>query len=251
MSKVFPIAEMFTSVQGEGVYTGVMMTFIRLAGCTVGKPFPKESYGLDQELRGCKYNPPVLPIYTEQCTLYDGRHFACDTDYRVKERLTVQEIIDRVPSNVERVCITGGEPLMHDLTTLFTYLWGEKKKIHLETSGTIDEPHISSDIWVTVSPKFNIYLDMITRADELKILVDDDFEPSKSILALTSSIPQAVFLPGIAVIKPVYLQPINKEFDVDEHNLKLCRMIQDTYPQFRISVQLHKVMSDITKELVR
>lgn len=250
-AKRYPIAECFVSPQGEGVYTGVAMAFIRFAGCTVGKPFPKDNYvskdylqSISDKIKG------KLPLYTEQCTLYDGRHFACDTDYRVHERLTIQEIMDTIPSNVEHVCITGGEPLMHDLDTLFTYLLGANKKIHIETSGTIVK-FIHRDVWVTVSPKFNVYMDMIQRADEIKILVNDDFDPDKSILALTSGIPQVVYLSDLAKVKPLYLQPINGEFDVDEHNLSLCKKHQDKNPYFRISYQMHKVMSQITKELVR
>src|SRR4051812_2738266 len=95
----YPISEIFTSPQGEGLYTGMMMTFIRLAGCSVGRPYPKEKYvvlphcefkciGGDPDMGhgpNCAYakSTHVLPIYTEQCTLYDGRTFACDTDYRV------------------------------------------------------------------------------------------------------------------------------------------------------------------------
>lgn len=250
-AKRYPIAECFVSPQGEGVYTGVAMAFIRFAGCTVGKPFPKDNYvskdylqSISDKIKG------KLPLYTEQCTLYDGRHFACDTDYRVHERLTIQEIMDTIPSNVEHVCITGGEPLMHDLSTVFTYLLGANKKIHIETSGTIVK-FIPRDIWVTVSPKFNVYMDMIGRADEIKILVDDDIELSKSILTLTSGIPQAIYLTELAKVKPVYLQPVNGELEVNEHNLKLCMNYQEMYPQFRVSVQMHKVLSAITKELVR
>src|SRR5271155_1867576 len=107
--KLYPIAEIFTSPQGEGQYCGTMMTFIRLAGCSVGKPFPKDRYYREQD---------PLPIYTEMCTLYDGRTFECDTDYRVKERLEVSQILDRIPAEVDHVCISGGEPFIHNLNPL-------------------------------------------------------------------------------------------------------------------------------------
>ena len=75
----YPISEIFTSPQGEGVYAGAMMTFIRLAGCTVGKPFPKEKYQSRKDPIEGAHNIPGLAVYTEKCTLYDGREFACDT----------------------------------------------------------------------------------------------------------------------------------------------------------------------------
>jgi organic radical activating enzyme len=248
-SNVYPITEIFTSFQGEGCYAGQVQTFIRLAGCTVGKQFPKhmyqERYSTDTTER-----PLHLPIYTEQCTLYDGRKFACDTDYRVKERLTARQIMEEIPKNVKNVCISGGEPLMHDLDTLITYLWDAKKKVHIETSGTIDK-YLAPEIWVTVSPKFNVYWNMLRRADEVKILVDKDFSPTKPIETLRDGIVQVVSLQEIANVKPLFIQPVNGENTVDENNLKKCVELQLEYTDFRLSPQMHKVVGTQIGELVR
>lgn len=206
------------------------MTFIRLAGCSVGKRYPAYYY---------EGNKDLIPVYTEECTLYDGRHFPCDTDYRVKQRLTASEIVALVPKDVSDVCITGGEPLIHDLSTLITFLWEESKTVHIETSGTI-EKYLDPMIWVTVSPKMGILERMIDRANELKVLVDENFDPE---------IP--ISFSSWAKRKPVYLQPINGENDINGENLQLCRQWQEKYPAFRISVQLHKVMSQYVGELVR
>jgi 7-carboxy-7-deazaguanine synthase len=233
--KPYPISETFVEIQGEGVWTGVVMQFIRLAGCTVGKPYPKEAY--EREVAGYKYRG--LPIYTEKCTLYDGREFPCDTDYRVKDRLTAQELVNGIPQNVKHVCITGGEPLMHDLSTLISHLWGKFKHVHIETSGTIvpDYP-FKQDVWITVSPKKGYQDDMMMRANEVKLLVDDHFTVEKWMLDL-------------ARVKPVYLHPVNGEHTVNAENLQLCRNWQNQYPDFRLGVQLHKAMSTILKEEVR
>jgi organic radical activating enzyme len=152
----YPVAETFASFQGEGAFAGTSMYFIRLAGCTVGKPFPKEMYqdrDLPLDTPG-NISGKALPIYTEKCTLYDGREFPCDTDYRVHERLSVVDILSRVPYNYDRVCITGGEPLMHNLESLVTAL-KITKFVHIETSGTQPFQKCLSDnkIWVTLSPK--------------------------------------------------------------------------------------------------
>lgn len=254
--KKYPISEIFTSPQGEGVYTGQIQTFIRLAGCTVGKPYPKEMYGLEDQLRGCRYSPPVLPIYTEKCTLYDGREFPCDTDYRVHERLTADEIMLRIPTNVKDVCITGGEPLMHDLSGLVDRLWQKNKFIHLETSGTkdIEESFGASwqwvhalSLWITVSPKLHATEKMLLMANELKILVDGNFKLDRVLWGTLTLAKFAALQPN----KPVFLQPVNFENEVNVENLRLCRTIQDAYPQFRISLQSHKVYSHYLKELVR
>jgi 7-carboxy-7-deazaguanine synthase len=244
-SKTLPVSEYFVSPQGEGVWSGTAMFFLRLAGCTVGKPFPKD-YIAGNYLDGLSQ----LPIYTEQCTLYDGRKFACDTDYRVKERSTPRQILEEIPKDVKHVCITGGEPMMHDLDNLYSYLWGEGKKIHLETSGTINK-YVNHEVWVTCSPKFNVYLDMLKRADEIKILVDESFNIQKPIMAITDGLVQAINLRDLAQVKPVYLQPVNEENTINSDNMQRCMDIQKEFPFVRICCQLHKAISANIGELVR
>lgn len=250
--KRYSIAEVFTSPQGEGVYAGQMQTFIRLAGCTVGKRFPPLMYAENSYMKPRSLGTTTLvqdsrlPIYVEQCTLYDGRTFACDTDYRKHSQLTAHELMERVPAGVDDVCITGGEPLMHDLSTLITYLFGIGRKIHIETSGTI-YTDLKPDIWVTVSPKLGVMEMMLYRANEIKILVDENFNPEEPLKTAWKEFS----LPTLAYKKPVFLQPVNGEKDVNVQNLKLCRDWQIKFPSFRLSLQQHKVMSHFLGEEVR
>lgn len=249
-NKQYPISEMFLSQQGEGTFAGQMQFFIRFAGCTVGKPYSKDRYE-ERYSTDTAERPLHLPIYTECCTLYDKRQFPCDTDYRVKDRLTADQILSHIPDNVANVCITGGEPLMRDMSEVFNVLCDAGKKIHIETSGTIDQ-FLSKDVWVTVSPKFNCCVRMLHRADELKILVDKDFDINDPIQAVHSDgMVHALSLHELAKQKPVFLQPINRENEVDSDNLRLCMDLQIKYPNFRLSPQLHKVLSVFIGELVR
>ena len=98
-----PVMEHFYTIQGEGFYTGNAAYFIRLAGCDVG----------------CVW---------------------CD----VKESWTVSEtqlmLIDDLVAEVLKysgrlVVITGGEPLMYDLTFLNKKLKENGFQINIETSG--------------------------------------------------------------------------------------------------------------------
>lgn len=225
--KKFPVTEIFTSPQGEGRWTGHLMTFIRLAGCTVGKPFPKERY---QVMPDEDWAP--LPIYTEQCTLYDGRTFECDTDFRVKERLTAKEIAMRVEA--PRVCITGGEPLMHNLNELLQTLACDVE-IHIETSGTKSLKDAGIDgfdrsikkSWISVSPKKGALHEMLVRADEIKLLVDERFDEQE--------VPNVIYNK-----KNVYLQPVNYEHEINDDNMKRCIEIQKRHGSWAISTQAHK-----------
>lgn len=227
----YPVSEIFTSVQGEGGYAGTPMTFVRLAGCTVGRKYPADQY------RGDK----ALPIYVEQCTLYDGRTFPCDTDYQMHKKMSVDEIVMQIPSGIERVCVTGGEPMMHSLGALFAGLHEARTLIHLETSGTICKPELLVYVdWLTVSPKKGVLKEVVDRAQEVKLLVDKDFDLGK--------VPPFCLHPKCGV---VYLQPVNGEHTVDRENVKRVVELNKAFPRMRISLQMHKVLEHYTQERVR
>ena len=94
----------FSTIQGEGDLLGTPMHFIRLAGCSVGCP-------------------------------------ECDTDYRVSERLSVAEIIERLQRlpRLAWVWITGGEPTDHPLGNLIAALHRERYNVALATAGVRTE----------------------------------------------------------------------------------------------------------------
>src|ERR1035441_8917420 len=149
---LIPIAETFTSVQGEGGQSGIRMTFFRLAGCTVGKRFPSARYQ-DDNVKAvafvtphpddiCAHKDPLLPIYPDfvnECTTFDGRHFPCDTNYRLTEKASISDLLGRIPVGVEWASITGGEPLMHmeEVVALCAALRRHGLNWHIETSATI------------------------------------------------------------------------------------------------------------------
>lgn len=226
---MYPISEIFDSPQGEGLYAGTMMTFIRLAGCSVGRPYPKDK---------------ALPVYQEECTLYDGRKFPCDTDYRVRERLSVGQLTDRLTLGIDHICLTGGEPMIHNLEPLIVALHALKKEVHLETSGTIKlckaipNTFIQKIPWITVSPKAGVLDDMIERANEIKLLVDEDFN--------VDHIPAKVFEHQL-----VFIHPVNYEHSVNPKNVRLIMELQKRRPNWRIGLQLHKVLESYIKERVR
>lgn len=256
-TKKYPIAEMFCSPQGEGLYAGAMMQFVRLAGCSVGKKLRAAEADLWMQRHPSFHDAPLyndlgrvsgtastdqLQIYTEKCTTYDGREFLCDTDFRTKAVLTAEEIIARIPDGVERICLTGGEPLNHDLTQLLELAWNKMLDVHIETSGTvpIQKAYPSFDvcmllgesvegwIWLTVSPKLGVLDEMLGLASEVKFLVNAEFDPEK--------IPEAAKHKAL-----FYIQPINEEFTVNQDNLRLCLELQKKYPHWRISNQSHKI----------
>jgi organic radical activating enzyme len=234
--KKYPISEIFTSWQGEGLFSGVRMCFVRFAGCNVGKPIDKvkdsfisESTGKDTEEYG------NIPIWQEECTSWDGRKFLCDTDFRVKERLTAEEIIKRIPVGVEHICITGGEPLIHDLEEFFDLLYKSKiiAKIHIETSGTKIPrfTHGHYNLWFTVSPKFNCKMKMAMLANEIKLLVDDKFDEQKAEALVSFAKDDCI----------IWLSSINGIDFLDKSNMDKCKEIAERHPTWRITQQSQKI----------
>ncbi len=135
----YPMMEQFYTIQGEGAHQGKAAYFIRLAGCDVGCVWcdVKESWDAD------KY-----PRLT--------------SDMLVAEAL-------KYPARI--AVITGGEPLMHDLTELTQALQAAGFATHLETSGAW--PLSGTWDWITFSPKkFKAPLpDVAHAALELKVVV--------------------------------------------------------------------------------
>ncbi|MFY0628089.1 MAG: 7-carboxy-7-deazaguanine synthase QueE [Reichenbachiella sp.] len=144
--------EIFYSIQGEGRHAGMPAVFVRLGGCDVG------------------------------CVWCDVKESWNEEDHPF---MTVQEILTVVAKNECRhVIITGGEPLMYDMTELTNSLKGQNYKVHLETSGAY--PVTGNWDWVCFSPKKfkKPHVSIYQYADELKPIIfnksDFDFAEEHS-----------------------------------------------------------------------
>lgn len=218
----YPIAEVFESVQGEGAQAGIPMAFLRLAGCTVGKAYTdaaRKELGLEG--------------FQDRCTNWNGESFACDTNYCVKQRLLTSEIL-ALPEikNAIWVSLTGGEPLMHPVADLITTLWQAKKKVHIETSGTIYLDMAGTDgFHLTVSPKQGCRTEMLSLADEIRVLVDSSFDEAKFL---------TMFTPWL---NKIWLSPVNNLVTLDHDNVHRCLKLLQVHKQLRLTSQYHKIWS--------
>jgi organic radical activating enzyme len=134
-----PVMETFYTVQGEGAYAGAPAYFIRLAGCDVG------------------------------CVWCDVKE---SWDASKHPHRTIQSLVEEAASHPSPlVIITGGEPLLHQLDSLTSALKAIGKQLHLETSGS--SPLSGNFDWICVSPKkFKApLLEVLLKANELKIIV--------------------------------------------------------------------------------
>lgn len=111
MRQTLKIHEIFTSIQGEGPFAGLLTTFIRLTGCPLR----------------CQY---------------------CDTAYAFKggDNITILNIVEQVQaSNAKYVCITGGEPLAQTLVhELISKLCDKHYQVSVETSGSLSIANVDT-----------------------------------------------------------------------------------------------------------
>jgi len=116
------IAELFRSLQGEGLLTGTDSTFIRVSG-------------------------------------FNLRCWFCDTPYASwypeGQNLSLEEIFARVEAyDTSHVVITGGEPMVfRDLVPLTAELRRQGRHITIETAGTASLP-VACDL-MSISPKLS------------------------------------------------------------------------------------------------
>ncbi|MBU2601437.1 MAG: 7-carboxy-7-deazaguanine synthase QueE [Actinobacteria bacterium] len=201
------VLEVFDSLQGEGVWAGVAMTFVRFAGCNAS------------DLRlGC-----LAWCDTPQSWRADG---GVETDSA--------QIVERVlRGGLGRVCLTGGEPLLQGehLARLIERLQDAGVLVHVETNGTLPPPGATRPDWVTVSPKPPDYVivgGLCGMVDELKVVVDQDFQVAW-VEALAAEHPSAA----------VCLQP---EASRLAETGKVAADAVLAHPGWRLSIQLHRVL---------
>ena len=233
-NRSLPIAETFHSIQGEGTYVGTPMHFIRLAGCPVGFKATEEA----ATSLGDNYAP--IPSMengrrASYCKTWDGRRFTCDTDFSCHTYKTVDELIGETWE--KHICLTGGEPLIHqqNLISLGFFQQANARRIvtHIETSGTVMLDKCLRDdsrYWITIAPKWNFLPLMMQHANEVKLLVDENFDVDKF-----TCYPQTG--------AQIWVSPINGEKTVNQENVQRCLEILKTHPTWRLSCQWHKFLN--------
>ena len=206
MRQTIKIHEIFTSLQGEGPFSGLLTTFVRLTGCPLR----------------CQY---------------------CDTAYAFKggDNQAIDQIVNQVKSaKAKYVCITGGEPLAQNLVhDLIKQLCDDGYQVSIETSGSISIAPVDSratcvmDLKTPGSLEENKNhlenLNILRPHDHIKFVICDknDFRWSINMASsLTTNPHQVWFSPEHTSLSSTMLADW---------------MIEEKVP-YRLQIQLHKYL---------
>ena len=211
------VNEIFHSIQGEGIYMGLPMSFVRFTGC---------------HLR-CKW---------------------CDTKYAYIDgfELPIPGILERLrayPCN--NVCLTGGEPMsQREMPVLVKQLIKNDFAVYLETNGSVflgtlpksKSLFISMDIKCPSSgeeQKMNFTnLEILGVGDQVKFIIadDEDYEYAKEIMENYTIPPECAVIFQSCAIPPGFV-----EFQPMAYTQLVERILIDGL-SVRVLPQLHKLI---------
>lgn len=193
----YPLMEHFYTLQGEGAHAGMPAYFLRLAGCDVG------------------------------CVWCDVKESWTTEGY---PRVSPSQMLEYIRSTpAKNVVVTGGEPLMYDLSDLTDTLQRSGYQLWLETSGAW--PLSGSWDWIVLSPKkFKQPVHGIHQAaHELKVVIyhPSDLQWAQEHAALVSDACR------------LFIQP---EWSRKERLHPLLVEFVKNHPRWQLSLQTHKYL---------
>ncbi|MFC1809620.1 7-carboxy-7-deazaguanine synthase QueE [Candidatus Omnitrophota bacterium] len=222
----FPITEIFSSIQGEGLYVGQRHLFVRFKGCNLS----------------CSY---------------------CDETAKEGSVLTEREIINALYDLEEKkgphtfVSLTGGEPLIYadNLIGLCSFL-KKDYKIYLETNGVLFQA-LSSVIALVDVISMDIKLKSIggdeNQFAKNKAFLSCSFEHDKTIfvkIVVSKSTDKKEFIEAVRTIAevskaiPLVVQPLtNQEGISNEVLFELHDIALKYLNDVRIIPRLHKILN--------
>ena len=220
---IYPINEIFQSIQGEGYFTGQPAIFIRLQGCDVGCSWcdTRHTWVVD----------PAREVVSSQIL---DRSSNSDCWASMTTEQLCKSLRD-LGYTARHVVLTGGEPCQYDLRPLSCALLEQGYQVQIETSGTT-EILADAGCWVTLSPKigmkggYPILDSALLRAQEIKHPVAME----KHIHDLDHLLARCQHGAG----KVICLQPISQQRRATELAIRIC-----IERNWRLSVQMHKYLN--------
>lgn len=208
----------FQTVQGEGIYSGVPSFFIRLQGCNVHCHFCDEK---ETWIHGAKNS-------------------------ELMNTTSIIKVLEDINPILKRVVITGGEPAEQSLSNLITELQKHSYSVAVETSGTGDFIHelfqnYNDPIWITLSPK-EAYAkngrikneEVWKSCSELKFVIASKEAEEYLITHIIPSLRRA------ENYCPIFIVP--DWFNFEENKIRVLDLCFKFPGRLRLGVQMHKYL---------
>jgi len=212
----YAVKEIFYTLQGEGAQTGRAAVFCRFAGCNLWSG--REA---DRSAAVCRFcDTEFVGVNGEGGGRFES---AEDLAAAIERRWPADSGQNDLGLGKRFVVCTGGEPLLQLDGNLIHALHDCGFEIAVETNGTIAAPDGVN--WLCVSPKAGAELKQ-RSGDELKLVY-----------------PQAGAEPTefeLLVFRHFFLQPMDGL--EREANTKLALHYCLAHPQWRLSLQTHKIL---------
>jgi len=199
------INEIFWSIQGEGLRTGLSSIFLRLSGCSL-------------KCSNCD----------TKVSWNEGRYKGVDDI--VSE---IDKYGNKYPDS--QVVITGGEPLEQDLSDVVKCIKKKNYFISIETNG-VNFQDLDIDWW-TVSPKdvknYYINKNLFKRISEIKLIVNENLDTDviKKIRKISNNF-------------PIFLQPDFYDKNKYRNAFLLFQKCQENgIKNIRLGIQVHKIFN--------
>ncbi len=239
------VCEVFSSIQGEGLFIGCRQLFLRLAGCNLRCEYcdTKDSW-----------LSPDIALFQESPNSYKMQGINNPINL-----MKLWEIINNFhPKLHHSLSITGGEPLMQvDTVKILSKRWMDAGgKVLLETNGTLPDKleevlhyisYISMDIKLgngDLSSLWTKHAQFLKLAYESKVSVytklvinsSVSYEEINKVMSLVSNVNSTI---------PVILQP---EYKDDNINVSMSQLLEIQWmmlkelKDIRILPQLHKLI---------
>lgn len=231
-SMSLPISEIFYSIDGEGIRTGLPVIFIRLFGCNLK----------------CSYCDSLYACIAAEDNSHDTQNFYTMTVDRILEVIKQYE-------PCKAVTVTGGEPLIHENTRYLVMLLRKNGyDVNIETNGAIDlkpfmkyqqsfecgnEYFFTMD-WKSISSGESDKmiagnLNILRACDVLKFVVGskEDFDQMRELLEQHPELKAKVF------VSPVW--------NMISPRLLVEYVLEYKLTTVRVQVQLHKIIWDPDK----
>lgn len=210
----YAVKEIFYTLQGEGANAGRPAVFLRFSGCNLWTGLDKDR---DKGPGGC----------SRWCdTDFVGTDGTGGGKFRTAAEL-VAAVVSRWPAHVKHahplVVCTGGEPLLQFDAELAHAFRRAGFNVAIETNGTLAPPE--GVFWITVSPKAGSVL-KIRSGHELKLVYPQPGAEPERFQDLD--------------FRHFYLQPMDGPSAAENTKLALQYCLE--HPQWRLSLQTHKIL---------